>query len=76
MQIRSPLQSGTHRSVILRGFVGAVIGASAIAAVTLLVPMVSRWLDGPTRPAAPNAIANIPDDTGPALAPGATGTDR
>jgi len=63
--------------VILRGFIGAAIGACAIACVTLLVPMVSRWLDGgTTRPAAPNAIANIPDDTGPALVPDTTGNDR
>jgi hypothetical protein len=76
VQTRSPLQSGTHRSVILRGLVGAVIGASVIAAVTLLAPMVSRWLDGPARPAAPSAIANIPDDTGPALAPDATRSEH
>jgi hypothetical protein len=76
VQIRSPLQSGTQRSVILRGFVGAVIGASVIAALTLLVPMASRWLDGPARPATPDAIANIPDDTGPALAANATGSDH
>jgi hypothetical protein len=76
VQLRSPLQSSAHRKVILRGFVGAAIGACAIAVVTLLVPMVSRWIDGTTRPAAPNAIATIPDDTGPALAPEATGIDH
>jgi hypothetical protein len=76
VQFRSPVQSGAHRSVILRGFVGAVIGASAVAVVALLVPMVTRWVEGDARPAAPNAIVDIPDDTGPALAPGVTGSDH
>jgi hypothetical protein len=71
---RSPLQLGARRSVLLRGLAGAAICASAIAVAAVLVPLVSRWLDGPTRPEAPGAIVAVPSDIGPTLAPDTTST--
>jgi hypothetical protein len=76
VRLRSPLKSEVHRSALARGVAGAAICACAFAVVALLVPVVSRWLDGPKRPATPSASASIPDDTGPALGPNVVRTEH
>jgi hypothetical protein len=76
VRFRSPVQSGVQRSMLARGFAGAAICASAFAVVALLVPVMSRWLDGAKPADTPRASASIPDDTGPALGPFVTETDK
>jgi hypothetical protein len=76
VRLRSPLKSDTNRSMVLRGFVGAAICASAFAVVAVLVPVVSRWLDDPNPAETPKALASIPDDTGPALRQFVTASDK